>query len=288
MKIETVAASIISAISGVLISIWKGRWESITLPQKEKTEEIRNIVIQLNEASYKKTILLIQKLKTYIYSMEHADSKDGDNFLCEVHIWDVIHKIEKKNDIGQKQLLIEYLNLLLVRKDHIIKNNIKNKVYDLVYWVLLIMSSIFFFFALQKEKFQMEIVVWSESIYIIFLFIIICWLEGCKYVSDFIVKAKKKNFKSGYKESKKKFIFIVWMVHFLVLIPLFFSFSFLFSYLDIKISHIYLFATFVMVYIAMLDQSLKQIERYIDIYKYNKAIYNSYINAKKCKKKIKK
>ena len=48
MKIETIISSIITASVSIVICMWQGGWKYTTSPQKEKIEEIRKIVIQLN------------------------------------------------------------------------------------------------------------------------------------------------------------------------------------------------------------------------------------------------
>ena len=70
MKIETIISSIITASVSIVICMWQGGWKYTTSPQKEKIEEIRKIVIQLNDASYEKTVQLLQRLKTYICCVE--------------------------------------------------------------------------------------------------------------------------------------------------------------------------------------------------------------------------
>lgn len=48
MEIETIISSIITASVSIVICMWQGGWKYTTSPQKEKIEEIRKIVIQLN------------------------------------------------------------------------------------------------------------------------------------------------------------------------------------------------------------------------------------------------
>lgn len=165
MEIETIISSIITASVSIVICMWQGGWKYTTSPQKEKIEEIRKIVIQLNDASYEKTVQLLQRLKTYICCVEQTEPKDGDDFLYKVHIWKIIDKIERTKETykDQKRLLIEYLNLLLARNQNLIEKNIKNKIYKLIYSLLLIIISIFFVFALKQVKgIQMESVIWGE------------------------------------------------------------------------------------------------------------------------------
>ena len=122
MEIETIISSIITASVSIVICMWQGGWKYTTSPQKEKIEEIRKIVIQLNDASYEKTVQLLQRLKTYICCVEQTEPKDGDDFLYKVHIWKIIDKIERTKETykDQKRLLIEYLNLLLARNQNLI------------------------------------------------------------------------------------------------------------------------------------------------------------------------
>ena len=190
MEIETIISSIITASVSIVICMWRGGWKYTTSPQKEKIEEIRKIVIQLNDASYEKTVQLLQRLKTYICCVEQTEPKDGDDFLYKVHIWKIIDKIERTKETykDQKRLLIEYLNLLLARNQNLIEKNIKNKIYKLIYSLLLIIISIFFVFALKQVKgIQMESVIWGGIIFIILLFGIIGWLEFCILLSPLLI-----------------------------------------------------------------------------------------------------
>lgn len=289
MKIETIISSIITASVSIVICMWQGGWKYTTSPQKEKIEEIRKIVIQLNDASYEKTVQLLQKLKTYICCVEQTEPKDGDDFLYKVHIWKIIDKIERTKETykDQKRLLIEYLNLLLAWNQNLIKKNIKNKIYKLIYSLLFIIISIFFVFALKQVKgIQMESVIFGVIIFIILLFGTIGWLEFCILLSNISVKGKFENFQMGYKKRKRNFLIIIWLSYYLVSIPYFYLMKRIFDYIGINMSDIYLFAIFVSTYIAMLIQSLEQAERYMGIYNYNRAICNVYRKYEKRNRKV--
>lgn len=289
MEIETIISSIITASVSIVICMWQGGWKYTTSPQKEKIEEIRKIVIQLNDASYEKTVQLLQRLKTYICCVEQTEPKDGDDFLYKVHIWKIIDKIERTKETykDQKRLLIEYLNLLLARNQNLIEKNIKNKIYKLIYSLLLIIISIFFVFALKQVKgIQMESVIWGGIIFIILLFGTIGWLEFCILLSNICVKGKIENFQMGYKKRKRNFLIIIWLLYYLASLLYFYLMKRIFGYIGINMSDKYLFAIFVLVYIAMLIQSLEQAEKYMGIYNYNRAICNVYRKYEKRNRKV--
>lgn len=173
---SAVVAAVCSGIFSYLISRRQGNLQYVTRERKEWREEIRKIAMDIEGASYQKTLRTFIKLKVRINAFGDRNYFKYDE---DGHIWEVIRQLEEKNPgkkelERQQRLLIDYLSLLLKADWERSKKEVRGNVYEAVSWFFEILAGGSFMMIIVKEGKEIKLLymVMIAIFYTVYIFIL--------------------------------------------------------------------------------------------------------------------
>lgn len=185
---SVVVSAIISGIVSILNSMKKENLEYITAERKEWREKIRELVSNLNYASYEETLGILTQLKVRLNALGIENSTQDYN--KDVHIWEVIREIENKK-IGARELsvkkkqIISYLALLLKYDWERSKIEVKGNIYTGSSIIMIALSIVYFIISLFKYNCNSDSVVYEIMtvilIYVVLIFALLLLLNKLIY-----------------------------------------------------------------------------------------------------------
>lgn len=139
-----VLASIVTAIITITTTRKQNRLQYITAERKNWREEIRNIASRIMKANERNIGAVLVDLKVRINAFGMSSS--SESYEEDAHIWKIINAIEKPNQDSKmsfedkKNLLVEYLSLLLKKDWEGSKREVNGDWLDLISYSSVIMA----------------------------------------------------------------------------------------------------------------------------------------------------
>lgn len=220
-----VISALITGFASLYTSRKNNHLQYMINEEKERCKILREIIKKLNKSDYNETLNVLLELKSYINVF--GITEKNKNYLDDTHIWEVIKQIEKLGPEPneevlkkQKELLINYLLLLIGYTEKKAKENVRGDVHVIMSGVVCVAACLYGGISCILFMQDNEIGT-RQGISVIILFIsLLLLITGTVFSS---VLSFYYTWKKGeWKVSKRNFI-LTWSVIFVVYIILYFQ-----------------------------------------------------------------